>query len=701
MALVLKNRVLETCTSPGTGTVTLLGATTGYQTFSATVGNGNTCYYTIADQGSANWEVGIGTYATTGNTLTRNTVLSSSNGGGLTNFSTGTQNVFVDYPAEKAVYLDASGNAIPLGSASATQLDITAQGDLRLQDTTGGEYVALQAPATIASSYTLTLPVDDGTAGQALVTDGSGVLSWSTAASGDVYGPASATDNAVARFDLTTGKIIQNSVVTIADTTGNMAGVGTLSSGAITSSSLTSSRVLYAGTSGLIQDSANMTFNGTTFVLANDATINGQTVGKGGSAVATNTAHGTSALSANTSGNNNTAIGYQTLNAALTASSNVAIGSQALLVNTAGNGDVAIGQLALAATTVGALVAVGTQSLQKNTTGTNNTAVGHLSLQNNLTGSYNSAFGYRAMDANTNASRNTAIGDETLYSNTTGSDNLALGYRALLNNITGTSNAAVGGNDAGGSSAMNYNSSGFNNSALGNGSLVYNTAGSAQTAIGLNALKNSTSQVATLGTVTGGTGYTNGTYTGVVMTRSSGSTAATYPTATIVVAGGVVSTVTITSGGVAIQDTTTVLTAPAASIGGTGSGFTVPVASLSTGVNNTALGYQAGLALTTGSNNTVLGYAAAASSATISNEITLGNASVTAFRIPALTITAGAKWINVGSSTVALLPAAATAGLGARAFVTDALTPAFGSAVVGGGAVAVPVYSDGTSWLVG
>jgi hypothetical protein len=150
-----------------------------------------------------------------------------------------------------------------MATVSTTQVDILAQGDLRLQDTTGGEYVALQAPATLAASYTLTLPVDDGTSGQALVTDGSGVLSWSTAASGDVYGPASATDNAIARFDLTTGKIIQNSVVTIADTTGNMAGVGTLSSGAITSSSLTSGRVPYAGTAGLIQDAAALTFDGT------------------------------------------------------------------------------------------------------------------------------------------------------------------------------------------------------------------------------------------------------------------------------------------------------------------------------------------------------------------------------------------------------------------------------------------------------
>jgi len=83
MALVLADRVLETCTSPGTGAVTLLGAVTGYQAFSAAVGNGNTCYYAVSDQNGANWEVGVGTYASAGNTLTRTTVLASSNGGSL------------------------------------------------------------------------------------------------------------------------------------------------------------------------------------------------------------------------------------------------------------------------------------------------------------------------------------------------------------------------------------------------------------------------------------------------------------------------------------------------------------------------------------------------------------------------------------------------------------------------------------------
>lgn len=103
MALVLSDRVQETANAPGTGSVTLLGAVTGFQTFSAGVGNGNTCYYTIADQGGANWEVGIGTYSSSGNTLARTTVLSSSNSGSLVDFTSGTQVVFVTQPAENTV----------------------------------------------------------------------------------------------------------------------------------------------------------------------------------------------------------------------------------------------------------------------------------------------------------------------------------------------------------------------------------------------------------------------------------------------------------------------------------------------------------------------------------------------------------------------------------------------------------------------
>lgn len=103
MALVLADRVQETTTTTGTGTVTLLGAVTGYQSF-AVVGNANTTYYCIAGQTGAEWEVGIGTYTSSGTTLARTTVLSSSNANALVNFSAGTKNVFVSYPAGRSLY---------------------------------------------------------------------------------------------------------------------------------------------------------------------------------------------------------------------------------------------------------------------------------------------------------------------------------------------------------------------------------------------------------------------------------------------------------------------------------------------------------------------------------------------------------------------------------------------------------------------
>lgn len=111
MALVLLDRVRETSTTTGTGTITLLGATMGYQAFSA-VGNGNTTYYTIYDSSTGAWEVGIGTYTLVGTTLSRDTVLSSSNAGALVPFGAGTKDVFVTYPAEKAIYEEVDGDTI-------------------------------------------------------------------------------------------------------------------------------------------------------------------------------------------------------------------------------------------------------------------------------------------------------------------------------------------------------------------------------------------------------------------------------------------------------------------------------------------------------------------------------------------------------------------------------------------------------------
>lgn len=117
MALVLHDRVQETTTTTGTGSVTLDGAVLGYQSFSA-IGNGNTTFYCIAGQGTSEWEVGVGTYTSSGTTLSRDTILASSNAGSAVNFSSGVKAVFVTYPSEKSVNLDSSGNVSALGTIS-------------------------------------------------------------------------------------------------------------------------------------------------------------------------------------------------------------------------------------------------------------------------------------------------------------------------------------------------------------------------------------------------------------------------------------------------------------------------------------------------------------------------------------------------------------------------------------------------------
>ena len=109
MALIVKDRVQEISTTVGTGTLTLGGAVLGFQSFAA-IGNGNTTYYAISDPVTGDWEVGIGTYTSSGTTLSRDTVLSSSSSGSLIPFAAGTKNVFCTYPSERAVYLDSAGS---------------------------------------------------------------------------------------------------------------------------------------------------------------------------------------------------------------------------------------------------------------------------------------------------------------------------------------------------------------------------------------------------------------------------------------------------------------------------------------------------------------------------------------------------------------------------------------------------------------
>jgi len=144
MALVLADRVKETTTVTGTGAATLLGAATGFQSF-AVVGNTNTTYYTIAGQTGSEWEVGIGTYSTTGPTLTRTTILASSNSGSAVNFSAGTKDVFVTYPAGRSIS----------GGEGYTENDTTI--DVSSTINTGRSAVSA-GPITLSSGVTVTVP---------------------------------------------------------------------------------------------------------------------------------------------------------------------------------------------------------------------------------------------------------------------------------------------------------------------------------------------------------------------------------------------------------------------------------------------------------------------------------------------------------------------------------------------------------------
>ena len=397
MALVIQDRVRETTQVVGTGSATLLGAVTGYQSFS-TIGNGNTTYYAIADQGGPNWEVGIGTWAT-GGTLARTTVLSSSNSGSLVNFTAGTKDVFVTYPSENAVY------------------------------TSNGP----------------------GTSGYVLVSAGAGAASIWTAPTSVVGGAGGSN-----------------------------------------------TQVQY-NSSGSLAGSANLTFNGTTLTLANDASISGLTVGKGGGAYAHCTAVGYQALNSLSADEYATAFGYNALKANTSGADGVAFGCNALVLNTTGSENSAFGTASLAANVSGSYnTAIGSSALNANTTASNNTAVGYQAGYTNSTGTQLTAFGVQAGYTN-NANNGAFFGYQAGYSNTSGTNNAAFGaYRPLYTNTTGSFNTAIGdqalysNTTASNNTAVGYQAgyavtSGVQNIIVGSGSGAALTTGNNNVIIGYNA----------------------------------------------------------------------------------------------------------------------------------------------------------------------------------------------------------------------
>ena len=411
-------------------------------------------------------------------------------------------------------------------------------------------------------------------------------------------------------------------------TSGNLTFGGTLSG--IDNSALTNSSITIGGTSISLGSSSN--------TLANDITIYGVTVGRGASAVATNTALGASSLAANTTGarntvvgasagaalttgGDNTAIGYLALSANIAGTNNTAIGRTALQNGTTGTRNTGVGQSALRATTADSNTAVGYNSLIANTTGNNNVGVGDGVLQANTTGSLNTAVGTSALQANTTTSSNTAVGYQSAYSNTTGTIT-AVGYRAGYSNTTGDRNAYFGGPDgsftygAGYSNTTGSFNSGFGsgalasattasgNSAVGYQALFLNTTGASNVAVGQSALRSNT----TAGNNTA-VGFQAGT-SNVTGTNNAyfGHNAGQNATANQIDAFGIQAVKSSTSdfnagfGFLALTTNTT------------GSYNTAlgqyALTSNTTASNNTAVGYQAGYSNTAGGNTTLFGYQA-------------------------------------------------------------------------------------------
>ena len=119
MALKIADRVRETTTTTGTGTINLAGAVTNFETFAANLSNSDTTYYAIVDNTNGDFEVGLGTFSTgSPNTLARTTPIASSNSNSAVNFGVGTKDVFITTPASKMAFLNASGSLISSGGTS-------------------------------------------------------------------------------------------------------------------------------------------------------------------------------------------------------------------------------------------------------------------------------------------------------------------------------------------------------------------------------------------------------------------------------------------------------------------------------------------------------------------------------------------------------------------------------------------------------
>jgi len=275
MAFVIGDRIQETTTTTGTGTVVLAGAVTGYQSF-AVIGNTNTTYYTIADQAGSNWEVGIGTYYSGNTSLARTTILASSNANAAVVFTTGIKAVFVTYPAEKAIYSD-SGNVTTITNFASANVFITG-GTINGVAISNATYGGL---GTMSTQNASSVVITGGTINSVAHTGGS----INNMTIGATTANTGAFTNVTATLFIGNGSPLTNlNASNIASGTVGAAyggtGVANLTAGYVVTGNNTSSVVLIApGTSGNV-----LTSNGTAW-YSNASSGGGGSTGIGNSSI--------------------------------------------------------------------------------------------------------------------------------------------------------------------------------------------------------------------------------------------------------------------------------------------------------------------------------------------------------------------------------------------------------------------------------
>lgn len=402
-------------------------------------------------------------------------------------------------PTGQTAFLFCDGtNVVPC----ITNITNAAVSSLRVLGSTSG-YVGFQAAAA-AGSTTYTLPSADGTNGQVLSTNGSGVLSWATGGGVTTF---SAGTTGLTPSTATTGAITLAGTLAIANggtgqTTATaafnaLAPSQTSNSGKYltTDGTNTSWATVSAGTpagsdtqvqynnSGAFGASSAFTWNNSTSTL----TVNSINIGRGGGNIATNVFIGTAATGATVNSDKNVGVGVAALNGITNGDSNVAVGWNALNAVGAGSLNVAIGNNTGALLTTGNFnVAVGAFALDGGTGGSSNVAVGYSALTGALSGSDNTAVGASAGAAVTSGTWNTFVGSSAGAAVDSGVSNTAIGRYALSTVTSNNNNVAVG-------DYAGKNTSGQQNTFLGTQAGNTMTSGDNNTVIGYNAAASTTS----------------------------------------------------------------------------------------------------------------------------------------------------------------------------------------------------------------